>query len=108
MKNIIEKILDIENQAQKILKDSKEKEEHFSELVRTEIESIYNSLCEKAENELISFKKQQEIECEEKLESINRYKLKAIERLNKVYSENKRMWTSDIIKSITGDDTNAV
>lgn len=102
MEDLIMKIIDIEAQAQEIIKDAKTADDNLEADIYAETEKLHKEIENKAAAKTETIKKLEDDEAEKKIKEIREKTNSTIAALNNKYSENKDEWVKKIIDGIIG------
>lgn len=102
MEDLIMKIIDIEAQAQEIIKDAKTADDNLEADIKTETEKLHKEIENKAAAKTETIKKLEDDEAEKKIKEIREKTKSDIAVLEKKYSENKDAWVDSVINAIIG------
>ena len=103
MEDIIRRIIEIEDKAQKIVEDARAEENNLDKRVEAEDKRLAKKIHDEAEARC---RKMQETERENvsgKIEQINARANEQFDALMEKYSENKEKWVDDIVRHIIGE-----
>lgn len=102
MDDLIMKIIDIEEQAQEIIKDAKEADKNLEKNVQIETEKLHADIEKRAQIKSETVRNIENDDAEERIEQIRRETEKSIACLQKGYNEKKPEWVKQIVGNIIG------
>lgn len=100
MDEIIERIINIENDARELLKEAKEEKENLSKTIDLEIERLEKETNERATKKQKELKSFEDGKAEEKIAEINKMLKERLEKLSKIALLKKEEWIEDVVNSI--------
>lgn len=101
MNDLIEKIIEIENKAQKVIKEAKNEKEHLDEIIKKTIEDMKSDVEKRAEDKCHSIKNIEDTEADSAIATIEKEKKRALEKLESIYKSKCDEWVEQIVSEIT-------
>ncbi|MDD6484386.1 MAG: hypothetical protein PUF72_07415 [Clostridiales bacterium] len=102
MEDLILKIIDIEEQAQELMKDAKQADSAFESSLDAETHKLHEKIKRETEQRCREISIEQEREAKERCEMIQNEEKYHAEELRKKYEHNKEEWVNRIFKNIIG------
>lgn len=102
MDDLITKIIDIEAQAQEIIKGAKTADEHLEADIEAETSKLHKDIANKAEAKTVTIKQLENSEAQKQIAKIREKTMADIEKLNEKYEANKGAWVDKIVSNIIG------
>lgn len=102
MDNIIQQLINIENRAQKVVKDAKELEVNFDKVVSDSVEDMRKDIAQKAEARIESVDSFEREDADKRIEKIKSTISSEKEKLLKKEADNHTVWVDKIFNEITG------
>lgn len=102
MEDLIMKIIDIEAQAQEMIKDAKTADENLDADIKTETDKLHKDIANKAAAKAVTIKQLEDGEAQKRIEKIRERTDADIASLNEKYNKNKDEWVERIVSNIVG------
>lgn len=102
MDDIIDKVLKIEDMAQTVIAEAREKQSRMDSSIDEEVEKLKTELKKQLEEKRARIKAQEDERAENKLSQIRAAHEKAAAALEEKFSAHKNEWIDDIFSSVTG------
>lgn len=100
MDNVIQQLIDIENRAQRAIKDSKELEINFDKVVNDSVTDIKKQIEEKVGKRIESINSFERADADKKISEIKNSVSEEREKLLQKQKENHDKWVSEIFNEI--------
>lgn len=100
MEDLILKMIDIEDQAQTIIRDARAANTNLDKDIANEAKILHEDIINKVNTRSETIKATELKEAEEKCEKIRAKSKKQMEALKQKYAENKDAWVEDIVNNI--------
>ena len=102
MEDLILKIIDIEDEAQQLIKGAKNADSNFDSSIKTEEREIHNKIVSETEKKCEDITADSEAHAREKCESIKKDEEYQASLLKKRFDSKKEEWVQRIFKNIVG------
>ena len=102
MEEIIKRIIEIEDKAQKIMKDARSDRDGLDKRVEAKEERLKKQMSEAAERRCLKIRESERGRADEEIAQINARTKEQLSALEKTYSENKQKWVDDMVGHIIG------
>ncbi len=102
MEDIISKIIDIEAQAQEIIKDAKAADENLDADIKTESDKLHKDIADRAAAKTVTIRQLEDGDAQKRIEEIRKKAETDIASLNEKYNKNKDEWAERIVSNIVG------
>lgn len=102
MEDLIMKIIDIEAQAQEIIRDAKAADENLEANIEAETKKLHKDIENKAAVKTETIKQFEDDAAKKRISEIREKTAADIARLEKKCSENKNVWVDKIVDNIIG------
>lgn len=102
MERVIDKLIELEYKAQRVMMEAKEKEKTLSQQIQVKQEETEKWVTEEYQKKIEQMKKAQILEQNEKLEQANNKKLSQIEAIQLEFEQNHLNWENTLFNSIIG------
>lgn len=100
MNTIIQKIIDIENEAQRVFDEAKIKETELNDFLEQEGKKMHDFIMEKAKNRIELIEKNEQENTLAEINKINTKTKNQLEKMDKIFNEKSSEWESSIINNI--------
>ena len=104
MEELINRILEIEEQAQEVVRASRRASSELEERINSDTMRLKNEIDKKKSEKNASLVQLEEEGAEEKISAINAETEKAMANLEETYRQNKDKWVNDIVKGVIGGE----
>ena len=102
MDEIIDRIIAIEDEAQRLIKDAKEEKANLSQVIEGEVESMHKDMEERIKQKQETLKDYEDEEVEKKISAINKKLSENMEKIDKKAAEKKESWIEDLVNNVIG------
>ena len=100
MDELIQRIIDIENKAQSVVKEARNDREHLEETIKKTISDMKEDFEKRANDKCESIKSFEDSEAKEKIEAIDAEKKASISKLEEIYKDKCDKWVDEIVDEI--------
>ena len=100
MEEMIEKVLEIEEMAQKLVEDAKAQEEHMDEIVEEEAKHLKDRLMGELAKEREEIRAEEEKRAQSEIDEAKAESDKTRAALEERFNKNKDAWADEIFKSV--------
>ena len=102
MDEIIDRIIAIEDEAQRLIKDAKEEKANLGQVIEGEVESMHKDMEERIKKKQETLKDYEDEEVEKKISEINKKLSENMEKIDKKAAEKKESWIEDLVNNVIG------
>ncbi len=102
MEDLIMKIIDIEDQAQEVIRDAKKADAELDSRIKSETRKLQTDITRKMEAKNITLKQMEDDDADKKIEEIEADAKKHLDELEEKYNSNKARWVDKIVGNIIG------
>lgn len=102
MQDLIMKIIDIEDKAQKVIRDAKKADNELENKIAKDSEKLGSDIAERVRIKNAALQKLEEEEADKKIEAVNVALQKQLAELEEKYNKNKNVWIEEIVSGIIG------
>lgn len=100
MDELIQKIIDIENKAQAIVKEARDEQKNLDVVIEAEINEMKSDIEKRASDKCKMIKNIEDEDAQRRLSEIEAEKNAVIERLEGIYQSKCNEWVDDIVNEI--------
>lgn len=100
MDELIQKIIDIENKAQSVVREARSDREHIDETIEKTIADMKEDFNKRASDKCESIKSIEDADADKKITAIEAAKKASVERLEEIYRNKCDEWVDDIVDEI--------
>jgi len=102
MDDIINKVLDIEDQAEKLIEDAKKEEDRLRAIYAEEIEKMHQDIEVRSDKRIKELEVLEAEEGDKVCQTIELSSKLAIEKIQKLYDQKKNEWIETIYQNVIG------
>ena len=102
MDDIISKVLNIEDQAEKVIEDTKQEKERLTGIYSEKIEQMRRDIESRSDKRIKELDELEEKDGQKTLDVIEKHSQESIKKMQNLYQQKKDQWINEIYQNIIG------